>query len=347
MCENISNLSDVMLVEKLVVLSTRERELTAEVLLHLMELDKRKLYRDRGYCSLLAYCVQELKYSSSAAKRRLVAVRCIAKYPEVYGMFLRKEVSLTTICTFAPELNEENKAEILSQVAGKSQMEVESLVARLNPTRPRFDRIVPILVQQVVKDLAVVAESVGKNLEFQLGPIGPPLNGRESPGSGGDECYRIEFTASKRFKEKLDLVKSLAARPGDTLEQVLEVVLDNFIDRRSPEKREARRKVRQDKQTVPPQDLVKAKERKVGQSVPQATRDRVFLRDGFRCTFVSDNGVRCLAHTGLHLDHVRPRALGGTHEIENLRVLCGPHNRLVAERVLGKSFMEQFYEAAH
>jgi len=127
MSEYLSKLSDAMLVDKLVALSTKEREVTAEVLLHLIELDKRKLYRDQGDCSLFAYCVQGLKYSSSAAKRRLVAVRCISAYPEVYGMFVRNEVSLTTICSFAAVLCEENKLEILSQVAGKSQLEVESM----------------------------------------------------------------------------------------------------------------------------------------------------------------------------------------------------------------------------
>ncbi|HKK70126.1 MAG TPA: HNH endonuclease signature motif containing protein [Candidatus Krumholzibacteria bacterium] len=35
------------------------------------------------------------------------------------------------------------------------------------------------------------------------------------------------------------------------------------------------------------------------------------------------------------MDHVEPFALGGSHEAENLRVLCAAHNRRAAERVFG------------
>lgn len=52
----ISILSDKMLVEKLVKLAKEEREVTADILLHLVEFDKRRLYRDQGYSSLLSYC---------------------------------------------------------------------------------------------------------------------------------------------------------------------------------------------------------------------------------------------------------------------------------------------------
>ncbi len=83
------------------------------------------------------------------------------------------------------------------------------------------------------------------------------------------------------------------------------------------------------------------KQRRV--SVSRPTKDKVLVRDGFRCTFVSQDGVKCNATKGLHLNHITPRGLGGSNSFQNLRVLCGTHNRLVAEQVYGKEFMGKFY----
>ena len=65
-------------------------------------------------------------------------------------------------------------------------------------------------------------------------------------------------------------------------------------------------------------------------------RDTVFERDGGRCTYVGPSGRRCKTRHYLQVDHVKPVARGGTSTLDNLRLLCGPHNRIEAERVLGK-----------
>jgi len=69
--------------------------------------------------------------------------------------------------------------------------------------------------------------------------------------------------------------------------------------------------------------------------VPADTRAAVLDRDGHRCTFVAPDGTCCNATRNLEIDHVQPFALGGSHEAENLRVLCAAHNRRAAERVFG------------
>ena len=45
-------------------------------------------------------------------------------------------------------------------------------------------------------------------------------------------------------------------------------------------------------------------------------RERVFNRDGRSCTICgTDEGE-------MHIDHIIPRKAGGTHDMDNLRVLC-------------------------
>lgn len=52
---------------------------------------------------------------------------------------------------------------------------------------------------------------------------------------------------------------------------------------------------------------------------------------------VGATGERCPQRGHLELDHVEARALGGTNEPSNLRVLCPAHNRLAAEEAFGKT----------
>ena len=71
--------------------------------------------------------------------------------------------------------------------------------------------------------------------------------------------------------------------------------------------------------------------------VPTELRREVFARDAERCTYVGPDGDRCPARGFLELDHVCPKAFGGTETAANLRVRCRAHNALYAEQVFGRA----------
>lgn len=68
----------------------------------------------------------------------------------------------------------------------------------------------------------------------------------------------------------------------------------------------------------------------------RAARRAAFERDGEQCSFVSADGVRCAETSFLQIDHIRPRAKGGRGSPANARVLCRPHNLLLAEEAFGQ-----------
>jgi len=76
--------------------------------------------------------------------------------------------------------------------------------------------------------------------------------------------------------------------------------------------------------------------------IPAAVQREVKARDGDQCTFCSPDGQRCSEKYRLEIDHIRPYALGGTNEAENLRLVCRAHNSLYAERVFGREKMRHY-----
>ncbi len=69
--DSLGTLSDNSLVRQLEYLRGRERKVLVAVLRHLVEMERRRLYLPRGYSSLFEFCTQHLKYSRSAAGRRI------------------------------------------------------------------------------------------------------------------------------------------------------------------------------------------------------------------------------------------------------------------------------------
>ncbi len=79
----LRGLSDRELLSRVKDLVARERAVTLEVLVHLIEVERRRLHVELGYASMFDYCTRHLQYSSSSAARRIQTARCLRDYPEV------------------------------------------------------------------------------------------------------------------------------------------------------------------------------------------------------------------------------------------------------------------------
>ena len=93
----LASKNNVELIQSLVDLNKRERASSADILLHLIEVEQRKLHLEYGHSSLFSYACKELHYSEPAAHRRTSSARCIERIPELYPMLLAGEVSLTIL----------------------------------------------------------------------------------------------------------------------------------------------------------------------------------------------------------------------------------------------------------
>lgn len=156
--------------------------------------------------------------------------------------------------------------------------------------------------------------------------------------------FRLQLTASQSFKDKLERARELLAHscPSGDLADVLERALDALlVDLERSRRAKVSRKVREETRALSKKAVAVTATSSDRPAIPRAVRRAVFERDGDQCTFVGPDGRRCSARAFLEVDHVHPRALGGSHSPANLRVLCRAHNRLAAEQAFGREHVER------
>ena len=333
---DLQSLNDRDLINATEQIAQRERECTIELLHHLNEIGRRKLHIDLGYQSLFDYCIRKLKYSSSAAGRRIAAARCIRRFPEALSLLEERELSLCAVAMIEPILNEENAASILERVRHASRREVERLVSEYRPPMSLRDRIQPVRI-------SMGAPMDADRLMFEREMArGVPEEWRRDMRI--QEKLFVQFLADEALVAKFEQAKALLCGRNSAMSfaDVLDVLVTEFLDRRSPTARKERRDAKKKDQNV---HTPTGGSRKSSSSrhIPAAVRDEVYTRDGGQCAFEARDGTRCGARKGLEIDHVVPVAAGGSNHPSNLRLLCPAHNLRAAERTLGKHVMAPFW----
>jgi hypothetical protein len=142
MMKSLKNVSNLELINQLKKLVEQENNLTLKILPHLIEIERRGLFRDLGFRSLYDYCTRELKYSESGAMRRIHAARAIEKCPSAMDYLREDRVNLSTLSLAWKYLT----PELLDRISDKSRKEVEAIVAEFNPELYKKDKIRPVVV---------------------------------------------------------------------------------------------------------------------------------------------------------------------------------------------------------
>lgn len=290
-------LSDDQLLAAIDRFAQEERERMPWFLACLGEGDRRRIFEVRGYSSTFDYCVRRLKLSEDEACRRIQAARAAVSRPELLSALADGQLSLTSVSKIAPHVRRADAPEIIARAEGKSMRELEKLLAPLSPEPAKRDRVRLITVTT------------------------PSENGESPPIIK----TRVEFSfhGSPELREAIERAKELLSHrfPFGDMSDVLSEIVGDYLARHDPQRA---------------LDLGNTAPVKGRSSIPAGIRRAVWARDGGRCTFAGPDGVRCLSRRMLELDHRTPRAHGGRDALENLRLLCRPHNDAERRRLLGE-----------
>ncbi|MBD3178261.1 MAG: hypothetical protein GF417_00935, partial [Candidatus Latescibacteria bacterium] len=294
------------LLEDLASLNDRERRLRVRILLYLREIDRRKLYLEEGYSSMFDFCTGYLRYSESAAVRRIKAERAMGRSKRIILMLLSGDMTITGLSKIESICTPENTDQVLDQAAGRSCRELDLLRARHCPAEPKPEKVRPVFVKT---KLEIKTEEENRG-------------GRKfTANAGGDESfieqkYRLEFMVDEKTMKKIQKAKSLLSTrypEGIKLEKLFDTLLDNYLDKNDPERRDG-------------DNNIKINKSNRTRHIPQRIKDLVYRRDGGRCSFVGKSGRRCGSRWNLQYDHIVPYGKGGGNSPDNLRLLCARHN---------------------
>jgi hypothetical protein len=139
--EELSKISDRELLTRMPSLVLAERKCVADVIEHLVEIDRRRLYADQACGSLTSYCIERLGYSEDEAAKRVRVARLTQQFPEILDELRCGNIHVSGLCAMAPYLSPENCVGLLAGAREKSRRQIEELIARRFPKPPVPDRI--------------------------------------------------------------------------------------------------------------------------------------------------------------------------------------------------------------
>lgn len=370
-------LHDDELVKALPKLASRERELTADLLAHLAELEARRLYDVMGFHSMWEYCIEALRMCRTTAWRKLTAARICYRFSGNFERIATGELQVAVVAELHKHLTEENGVELLAACIGKSFREVERLLAERFPKPDVCDSVrrlprkaIPaVQAPNTLRAQASPSPSKTASTEARERPISvseaiaePAF---EAPGVAAVVPHRqsarveplsldrfaVRFTADAEFLALLEEVRGLRSHRGsEDLLSVLklglqahrtELLKQRFAVGRTPRKGRASKVASPPKAQIPSRDHAEATPEGAAarRHVPAEVAREVFQRDGGQCAYVSPGGRRCSARRQLQIDHIQPHARQGGETVGNLRLLCQTHNQLAARLYFGRRYM--------
>ena len=349
--QHLSRLSDTCLLDATAALVRQRDAQTALIVAHLAVIARRQAFRPLGYSSLYRYCVHELHLSEHSAYKHGWAVRFARRFPAVLEYLADGRVHLAGVCELARHMTTANAAELLAAATHRTRREIQEILAQRFPKQdlPTLVMAIPNAASppegtapgpsdaesQDVTPMScklapgrVLADDHTRVAGGQS-PLGAPATPRIAPVSPGR--YAVQLTLGQHAHDLLRRAQELLAhaQPGCDVADVLELALADLVQRLEQRKFGDTRTPRRSRASHH------------SRHIPAEVKRQVAERDGKRCTFVSEQGTRCLERAMLEYDHIRPVALGGRSTVENLRLRCRAHNQLEAELLYGTKLMEQ------
>jgi hypothetical protein len=177
---NLKAVPDDVLLRRLSDLVDRSRQLDADVVEHIAEVDARKLYAREAVPSMFAYCVQVLRLTEFEAYLRITAARASREHPMLLVMLRDGRLHLTAVARLASHLSAKNSEALLKRAANRSKREIEELIAELDP-KPE--------VQATIRKLPARTGQWARREQAELVPerVEPPTLRN---GNGGDTVWR-------------------------------------------------------------------------------------------------------------------------------------------------------------
>ncbi len=130
---SLADLSEQRLLQRFGDLVRQDRTNTAQLLAHIAEIDRRKLWAKHACPSMFAFCMQRFHMSESMTGKRIWAARTARRFPVILQMVAAGELHLSGINQLGKHLTDDNHQALLARAKHKSSREIDVLVAEIAP----------------------------------------------------------------------------------------------------------------------------------------------------------------------------------------------------------------------
>jgi len=323
-----AGLDDGRLLEQVRALVVRSNETEAELLVHLAEVDERRLYLP-NHTSMFAFCTIDLGFSEAVAENRIAVARAGRRFPRVLEALRSGWIHLSGLRVLVPHLTEESAQTLLDRATGKSKRAIEEIVAwhAPKPSVPDSVRKVPERHAEPPQRRATAPEPLFSGSAPAAPPPRPATVAPLAP-----ERYHVQLTASRELRDKIEEAKALLRHqvPNGDLATILDRALTALIAKVKKDRFGVGRKPRA---TRLPEGSATSRD------IPDAIKRAVYERDGGQCTFVGTSGKRCGNRGFLQLDHLDGFARRQEHRLDRITLRCSQHNQYAAELMYGPELM--------
>ncbi len=341
-------------------LVARSNATEVELLLHLGEVDKRRLYAELGFSSMHRYCTELLGFSTYVALDRIGVARLANQHPDLLKHLAAGRLNVTSLKILASLLSKEDAKgaeRIAARAFGLTTKNVAELAAELEPK--------PLLADSARKLPSPTPAPPVPPLELPLAPppspvaVAPPpaavavapepprppppapeLKVKAQPLAA--DAYGIRFTADKETYELLLELQALLSHRKDKRDfgSIIKQALTHELAAVKKERFGIGAKPRAKKEPV------ERPAAKATRHVPAETLRAVVEREGLTCGFVSADGRRCAERAFLQVEHLEGFARTGVHDQDQMALRCAAHNLLSAERMYGREKMDAMRRGA-
>lgn len=303
--KNISNQDLCSRMEKLV---RTERRITHLVLVHILEIESRRIYAELGYDGMFSYLTKCLGYSESGAYRRLQSSRVLKHVPAAAAKLEDGSLNLSQLTQVQKCLKEEAKMNamplsaertqaVLQKIEHKNTFETERVLA------VEFNK--PVQIHEVIKPQK-------------------------------DDSVRLEITLSHEQFAELEKARSLLSHvcPEGSWSEVLSTIALKFNQGKlggTATQGFAATAVTADSLAASKVETVIMQKKNQRPYLSIKTKRALIDKANSCCEYQDpQSGKKCDSSYQLQVDHILPWSLGGSHSSKNLRILCRTHNLLMA-----------------
>ncbi len=300
--KKISNLSDSKLLSSTHNVARQERYLLAILIEHLSEIERRKLYSDLQYHSLYEYCVKELKLSEDQAYRRVTAMRLAQKDEVVRKKIEKGELSMSNLNLLHGLFREVN----LKQDEKQEAIELASNSSK-NECKRRLDEF-----------------------KKKHGIVPKPKRPVMRPDT--ENTIRFNVSLQRETFLKIRRLQGHYAHQRLELPDVIDRMADALLEKNEISNNTNRLNNQKSPKNSP--SISHTNPNSTSRYINPELKKQIRARAQNRCE-------KCGSTYALEFDHIKPIALGGPTNYENLRLLCRNCNQRQGIKTFGMTKMNR------